>query len=263
MAASGIVRCGKSFWFLSWPLSHCPHCQTPILWYHNIPLLSFIGLRGRARCCGKPIGVCYPLIELGGGVIAATAAWRFGHGLDFVLAVIFLSVLLVASVIDMRRYYILDILVLPLLWLGLLANLDARFALLANAVLGAAGGYLGLRLLAELSATVFKKNVMGGGDFKLMAALGAWLGWQPLPLVLFLASVVGLTYALAHYLCRRAGRIFANNEISVGSRTTEFLRVFVKGRLYFGPALSLAGAVMLFWGDELITAYWLYVTGDS
>lgn len=262
MAASGIVRYGKSFWFLSWPLSHCPHCKAPIPWYYNIPLLSFVWLRGRAHCCKKPIGACYPLIELGGGIITATAMWRFGPGLDFALAVIFLSVLLIVSVIDMRRYYILDILVLPLLWLGLLANLDARFALLPDAVLGAAGGYLGLRALAELSALAFKKNVMGGGDFKLMAALGAWLGWQPLPLVLFLASLIGLVYALIHYLLRRAGRIFNNDKISVTGRTTEFLRVFVKGRLYFGPALSLAGAIMLFWGDTLITAYWLYITGS-
>lgn len=243
MSASDIAPRGKSGWFLAWPGSHCPHCQTPIPPYYNIPLAGFLLLRGRAKCCGKPIGVCYPLIEAGGAIVAAAAAWRFGWGPDFVLAVIFLATLLLLSVIDMRRYYILDVLTLPLLWLGLLANVDARFALLPDAVVGAAGGYVGMRMIAAAGGAVFQKTAMGGGDCKLMAAMGAWLGWQELPLLLFLASLVGIVYApLSAFIRRKAAR-----------------RTVFKGRFCFGPALSLGGALMLFWGDEMLAAYWRFI----
>lgn len=246
MNASGIVSRGKSALFLAWPGSHCPHCKAPIAPYYNLPVVGFLWLRGRAKCCGKPIGVCYPLIEAGCGLLVAAAAWRFGGGVDFALAVIFLAMLLVISVIDMRRYYILDVLTLPLLWCGLLANIDARFALLPHAVVGAAGGYIAMRLIAAAGAVVFRKNVMGGGDFKLMAAFGAWLGWQPLPFLLFLGSLIGVGYALVFYLTRRAGR-------------TPPPGGFLKRRFSFGPALSVAAALMLFWGDEIMAAYWRFI----
>lgn len=236
MQAGGLVRHGQPLRFLALPLSRCPHCMAPILPLHNIPVLSFLFLRGRAACCNKPISACYPLIEIGGAFIAAWSAWRLGPGLDFALAVVFLSVLLVISVIDMRRYYILDVLVLPLLWLGLLANLDARFALLSDAVAGAAGGYACMRALSAAGAAIFRRPVMGGGDAKLMAALGAWLGWQLLPFVLFFASAGGVCYFFLLRLTRSGrGRL--------------------SGRMCFAPALSLAGAVMMFYGDEVLAAY--------
>ena len=258
MTVAGMVERGESWLFLCLPLSHCPHCRAPIAPWHNIPLLSFFWLRGRAKCCGAAIGSCYPLIELGGGLIAIAAVARFGIGVDAVLAVAMMSVLLTASVIDLRKYCLPDILTLPLLWLGLLANIDARFALLPDAVLGAAAGYLGMRMLAAAGEAVFGKTAMGGGDFKLAAALGAWLGWQMLPLLIFLASVIGLIYALIRFLVRR-GRRLAFQRANNVQQARGGLRDFVGGRFCFGPALSAAGAIMLFWGEQLLASYWLYV----
>ncbi|MBE8158149.1 MAG: prepilin peptidase [Betaproteobacteria bacterium] len=257
MRASGIVRRGKPLGFLALPLSHCPHCQTPIPPYYNIPLLSFLWLRGRARCCQKPINRCYPLVEAGGALICVAAAVRFGKNLDFIFAVIFLSMLLLASLIDMRKYFLLDVLTLPLLWLGLLINVDSRFALLPDAVLGAAGGYLGMRVLAAAGAAIFRQTAIGGGDLKLMAALGAWLGWQPLPLLLFFGCIIGLGGALVLHGGRRAARWQKN-----AADGRSFLRVFAKGRFSFGPALSLSGALMLFYGDTVIAEYWLFIGGS-
>ncbi|MGI9306691.1 MAG: prepilin peptidase [Gammaproteobacteria bacterium] len=257
MEASGIVRRGKPLSFLALPLSQCPHCATPIPPYYNIPLLSFIWLRGRTRCCQKPIGACYPLVEIGGALICLSAAAHFGKSLDFILAAVFLSTLLVASVIDMRKYYLLDVLTLPLLWFGLLVNLDARFALLPDAVLGAAGGYLGMRLLAGVSGAVFQQTALGGGDLKLTAALGAWLGWQSLPFLLFLACIIGLAFApVMHGL-----RYLARRRVSGDKRG--FFRSYTKRRFCFGPALSLSGALMLFFGDDIIAAYWLFAGGGE
>ena len=144
------------------------------------------------------------------------------------------------------------------MWLGLLANIDARFALLPDAVLGAAAGYLGMRMLAAAGEAVFGKTAMGGGDFKLAAALGAWLGWQMLPLLIFLASVIGLIYALIRFLVRR-GRRLAFQRANNVQQARGGLRDFVGGRFCFGPALSAAGAIMLFWGEQLLASYWLYV----
>lgn len=252
MNASGIVRRGKPWHFLALPLSYCPHCQTPIPPRYNIPVLSFLWLRGRAHCCRKPISRCYPLVEAAGAFICAASAVRFGKNLDFVFAAVFLSALLVASVIDMRKYYLLDTLTLPLLWFGLLVNLDSRFALLPDAVLGAAGGFLAMRILAAAGAAVFRQTAIGGGDIKLAAALGAWLGWQPLPFLIFLACLTGLIYALVFQVIRRFRK--------TPEKRRNFSRVF-GGRFCFGPALSLAGAVMLFYGDSIIASYWLFVSG--
>ena len=251
MAVSGLAPHGKSASFLAFPASHCPQCKTPIPPYLNIPVLGWLLLCGRARCCGKSISACYPLTEAFGGVLVAAAAWRFGATLDFALAAIFLLTLLIISVIDLRRYYILDILSLPLLWCGLLANVDARFALLPNAVLGAAGGYVGMRCIAAVAAAIFRKDAMGGGDFKLMAALGAWLGLSALPFVLFLAAVSGVCYSAAFYVVRRARAAASGRRAARGG--------FVKSRFSFGPALSFAGAIMLFWGDEIQLAYWRFI----
>ncbi|MGU9951851.1 MAG: prepilin peptidase [Gammaproteobacteria bacterium WSBS_2016_MAG_OTU1] len=258
ITAAGIVDRGKSFFFLCLPLSYCPRCQTPIAPLCNIPVFSFLFLRGRANCCGAPISWCYPLVELSGGLIAVIAALHFGPGVDFALAYVFMSILLIASVIDMRKYYLLDILTIPLLWLGLLANLDSRFALLSDAVLGAVGGYLGMSILAIAGATIFKRTAMGGGDFKLMAALGAWLGWQPLPLLLFFACIIGITYAFLHFIIRQTKK-----RRSGRTKNIKLLRDFTYERFYFGPALSLAGVVMLLYGDEITSSYWLFIASGQ
>ena len=253
MTASGVVRRGRGWDFLALPLSYCPNCQTPIAPQYNIPLVSFLLLRGRSKCCRQPIGFCYPLVEIGGALIVMLAAVHFGRSVDFVLAVIFLSVLLTASVIDMRKYYLLDVLTLPLLWLGLLVNIDARFALLPEAVVGATGGYVAMFLLSAGGAMIFRRTAIAGGDIKLMAALGAWLGWRALPLLLFFACLIGVVYALLMYLVR----VINSSPQRVRRRT------FMRGRFCFGPALSLAGAFMLFYGEALIAAYWVFVGAEQ
>lgn len=235
------ARRGRSLAFLAWPRSFCPTCGASIPSWRNIPLLSYIFLLGKAPCCGKPISPRYPLGEILGAVTIIWPLMHFGFGVDAALAAVFLSFLLVASAIDMQRRYLLDLLTLPLTWIGLLANIDARFALLTDAVLGAAGGYLGLWALCAVFTFVLRKQAMGEGDFKLMAALGAWLGWQDLPFLLFLASLLGVLGSAGKFaterLIRRKRRKFWGRYIG------------------FGPCLSLAGALMLFYGDDMIFAY--------
>ena len=164
---------------------------------------------------------------------------RFGLNIDVFFVVLFLSFLLVASIIDLKRYYLLDILTLPLLWLGLLANLDARFVLINEAVLGAVAGYLSLALLSAAVSPIINRRAMGEGDFKLLAALGAWLGWQMLPFVLFTASIIALFFsAVKSFVRGRGGR-----------------------QIPFGPCLSVAAIIMLFYGNEIILYYWDFVWG--
>ena len=235
------ARGARSLAFLAWPLSFCPKCGAPIPPWRNIPLLSYLALLGKAPCCNARISMRYPLGEICG---AATIVWplaHFGPGVDAALAAIFLSFLLVASAIDLQRRYLLDLLTLPLMWIGLLANIDARFALLTDAVLGAAGGYLGLWALCVVFTFVLRKRAMGEGDFKLMAALGAWLGWQDLPFLLFLASLLGVLGS--------AGKFFIERFVRRKRRN------FWGRYIGFGPCLSLAGALMLFYGDDLLFAY--------
>lgn len=225
-----------SLLYLAWPPSFCPRCKTPIRPWNNIPLLSFLLLGGRASCCREKIDWRYPLMELFGVVIVFAAFLRYQNSLDAAFVVVFLSMALVMSAIDCRRFYLLDILTLPLLWLGLLANIDARFALLPDAVLGAAGGYVFLAALVALCSLAIGRPAMGGGDFKLFAALGAWLGWQMLPMLLFVAAILGVFVG--------AGRRFSRGRWR---------------RVPFGPCLAAAGTLMLFYGDEIMLMYWNFV----
>ena len=223
--------------FLAWPNSFCPHCKTPIPPWRNIPIVSYLLMRARTACCQKPISLLYPIIECTGVAIVWLA---FEHGKDWlevVLISFFLSALLVNAVIDWRRYYLLDIISLPLLWLGLLANIDARFALLPDAVLGAAGGYLSLATLSLLFSVILRKRAVGGGDYKLLAAMGAWLGWQSLPAIVFIGSAFGLILTGIRWIHRRRRPL----------------------RIPFGPGLAVAGALMLLYGDRLMIAYWQYL----
>ena len=244
----------RSLTFLAWPRSFCPACGESIPAWRNIPLLSYIFLLGKAPCCGKRISPWYPLGEVLG---AATIIWplaHFGFGVDAALAMVFLSFLLVMSGIDMQRRRLLPpILLMPLMWIGLLANIDARFALLSDAVLGAAGGYLGLLLLGQIFEYVFrfwhallfsrewKKQAIGGDDPVLMATLGAWLGWQDLPLLLFLASLFGVIMSCFRFF----------TECVIRKKRRKFWDRYIG----FGPCLGLAGALMLFYGDDLLFAY--------
>ena len=219
---------------LAKPSSRCSDCHTAIRPQHNIPLLSFLFLRGRCNSCAKPISIQYPLIELTAGLIAAFFVYQ--HGLSEVTfySLVLSYSLLVLTGIDFHEQLLPDQITLPLLWVGLLANLNASFVPLREAVLGAIAGYLSLWIVFWAFKMITGKEGMGYGDFKLLGALGAWLGWQMLPLVIFLSTTLGATVGIA-------GIIFAgrNRETAIA----------------FGPFLALAGWIAFVWGDKILVAY--------
>jgi leader peptidase (prepilin peptidase)/N-methyltransferase len=217
------------------PASHCPHCKAPIAWRHNIPLLGWLWLRGRCAACKAPISVRYPLLELTAGVLAAAVAVRFGPGITAVAAIGLSLTLLTLTLIDIDHMLLPDAITLPGIWAGLLVNLGGTFTDLRSAVIGAVAGYLVLWLVYHLFKWLTGKDGMGYGDFKLLALLGAWLGWQALPACILLASLVGTVYGLGAIL--RQGQ----------NRQQPFP---------FGPFLAVAGWINLMWGEALRAAYW-------
>ena len=219
---------------LLFPPSHCPSCKKPIKPWQNIPLLSFALLRGRCRHCDKPISWRYPLVEAAAGLLAALVIWRFGPTLAGLGALVFAWTLLALSVIDLDTQLLPDALTLPLLWLGLLVNLGNTLTPLPSAVLGAAIGYLVLWSVYWAFRLLTGKEGMGYGDFKLLAAIGAWLGWSMLPLVILASSFVGAVVGIAMMLMQRQGR---------GTP------------MPFGPYLAAAGLIALIWGSELTGHY--------
>jgi leader peptidase (prepilin peptidase)/N-methyltransferase len=219
---------------LALPRSHCPACAHPISALHNIPLASYIALRGRCPACGTRISPRYPLIEALSGLASAYAAWHFGYGLSAFAAMLFLWSMIALSFIDFDTQLLPDSITLPLVWAGLLLNLGGTFVDLASAVIGAAAGYLSLWSVYWGFKFATGKEGMGFGDFKLLAAVGAWLGWQMLPFVVLASSFVGAIFGIALMLVAKHGR---NVPIP------------------FGPYLAVAGAVALFWGKPLTYAY--------
>lgn len=216
------------------PRSACPSCGHLIAWYENIPLLSYLWLRGRCSACHAPISVRYPVVEATSGLLAGYAAWHFGFGLEAVAAILLLWALLALTVIDLDTHLLPDRITQPLLWAGLLVNLQGLFVPLEDAVIGAVAGYLALWLVYHGFRLTTGKEGMGYGDFKLLAALGAWLGWQMLPLVILASSLVGAVVGIA--LIVLAGHDRARP-------------------IPFGPWLALGGVVALFWGAELLRLY--------
>jgi len=221
------------------PRSACPACGHRITAIQNVPILSWLALRGRCSACGTRIAMRYPLVELTAGLIGAYAAWRYGPTLAALGGAAFGWALLALAVIDLDTQLLPDDITLPLLWVGLLLNLGAVFAPLHTAVIGAVAGYLALWLVYWAFKLVTGKEGMGHGDFKLLAAIGAWLGWQKLPLVILLSSVVGAAVGIALIVIARHGR---------------------DKPIPFGPYLAAAGLIALFWGD-IITRRWLPILG--
>jgi leader peptidase (prepilin peptidase)/N-methyltransferase len=217
------------------PGSRCPHCGHAIRWYENIPLLSFLLLRGRCAACRQPISWRYPLVELLSGALSAAVALRFGFGIETAAALVLTWALLAAAFIDYDTQWLPDDITLPLLWAGLLLALfTGALAPLPAAVLGAAVGYGSLWLVFQVFRLLTGKEGMGYGDFKLFAALGAWLGWTQLPLVILLASFAGALTGLA---------------------AIAFLGHERHRPIPFGPFLCLAGWVALMWGEDLTRWY--------
>lgn len=224
----------QSTFNLLWPQSRCPDCQGAIKAWQNIPLLSWLLLRGRCNSCKQPISLRYPLVELAGGLVALVVAWHFGST-PLMLAMLVLSWgLLALSLIDADHQLLPDVLVLPLLWLGLLVNSLTGLVSLQDAVYGAMAGYLSLWLVFWLFKLVTGKEGMGYGDFKLLAMLGAWGGWQILPLTILLSSVVGAVLGIIILRLQRQG---------------------MAQPLPFGPYLAIAGWIALLWGEQITNSY--------
>ncbi|ENU4538165.1 A24 family peptidase [Escherichia coli] len=198
---------------LMYPRSYCPHCSCQLRVRDNIPLLSYLYLKGRAHCCGKRISYHYFLVELACAILFMLAALAFSPGLLLIGAWIFLSMLLVLAVIDYRTYLLPDILTLPLVWLGLLFNLQNGYVSLDQAVIGAISGYLCLWFLYWLCRLVTGNDAIGYGDFKLLSALGAWMGWMTLPQILLLAAGSGFIVTL---LQRGHAQLMLNRPLAFG-----------------------------------------------
>ncbi|HEX5960889.1 MAG TPA: A24 family peptidase [Rhodanobacteraceae bacterium] len=215
--------------------SHCPHCRHPLAAWDNIPLLSWLLLRGRCRYCKAPISKQYPLVELITGIASAIVVWKFGEGWQAAAALVCTWLLIAAAGIDFRTQLLPDSLTLPLLWLGLLVSLVPLFAPTRDALIGAAAGYLALWAVFWLFKLATGKEGMGYGDFKLLAAIGAWLGWQKLPMVILFSSVVGAAVGIGLMIFARHGR---------------------EKPIPFGPYLAAAGLIAMLWG-EAIARRWL------
>ena len=216
------------------PRSACPNCKHAISAWENIPVVSYLVLGGKCKGCGTHISLRYPLVEACTGLLSAYAAWHFGFGAVAVGAILLIWALITLSAIDFDTQLLPDDITLPLLWLGLIFNASGVFTSLSNAVFGAVLGYMVLWLVYWLFKLVTGKEGMGYGDFKLLAALGAWLGWQMLPLIIMLSSLVGAIVGITLMLALRRGR---NVPIP------------------FGPYLAGGGLIALFWGDALTSAY--------
>jgi leader peptidase (prepilin peptidase)/N-methyltransferase len=219
---------------LSQPRSRCPACGHQISALENIPVISYLFLRGRCAGCGESISLRYPLVELITGVLSAFAAWHFSFGWPLLGALILIWSLIALAIIDFDTQLLPDSITLPLLWIGLAFNLSNAMTDLSSAVVGAMAGYLALWSVFWAFKLATGKEGMGYGDFKLLAALGAWLGWQMLPVIILLSSVVGAVVGIALIAFARHGR---NNPIP------------------FGPYLTAAGIIALFWGQELTKTY--------
>ncbi|MEW6563099.1 MAG: A24 family peptidase [Pseudomonadota bacterium] len=216
------------------PRSACPHCGHRITVMENTPLFGYLFLRGRCSACSQPIGLRYPVVELLSALLSGFAAWHFGPTYAALASLFLIWALIALTFIDFDTQLLPDSITLPLLWLGLLVNFNGTFVPLSDAVIGAVVGYLALWSVYWLFKLTTGKEGMGYGDFKLLAALGAWLGWQMLPLVILLSSVVGALVGIVLIVVAKRGRDVA---------------------IPFGPYLAGGGLLALFWGQTLTQQY--------
>jgi len=216
------------------PRSRCPACKHRIKAWENIPLLSYVFLRGKCSACGTRISLRYPSVELVTALLSAVVAWQLGWGWPLVAALIFTWALIALSLIDFDHKLLPDSITLPLLWLGLLLGLATVFTDSRSSIIGAAAGYLSLWSVYQLFRLVTGKEGMGFGDFKLLAAIGAWLGWQALPVTILLSSLVGAVVGITLILARGRDRNIP---------------------IPFGPYIAAAGWLALLWGEDITQAY--------
>ena len=219
---------------LSLPLSHCPCCKTPIKPYQNIPVFSYLFLKGRCGSCQQPISIRYPCIEALTALLSVIVASHFGYGVEAGFALLLTWLLVALSFIDIDHQLLPDNLTLPTLWLGLFLNLFDVYTSIESSVIGAIAGYLSLWTVFHLFKLVTGKEGMGYGDFKLLGVFGAWLGWQSLPLIILLSSLVGAIIGLSMIVLVKHDK---NKPIP------------------FGPYLAIAGWIALLWGNDINQLY--------
>ncbi len=218
------------------PRSACPACGHRITALENVPVLSYLALRGKCSACGAPISLRYPLVELLTAALTAYVGWRFGFSWTAAATMVFVWSMIALAFVDLDTFYLPDCITLPLVWAGLLAQLVHLFpqVSLSEAVIGAVAGYLILWTVFWLFKLATGKEGMGYGDFKLLAAIGAWVGWKALPLVILLSSMVGAVVGMCLIVLRRQGR-----DVPIP----------------FGPYLVVAGLIALFWGQAITDRY--------
>lgn len=219
---------------LSVPRSACPSCGHNITALENVPIISYLWLRGKCAGCQTRISARYPIVEAITGILTAITATYFGYGLAAIAAIFFVWALIALTFIDFDTQLLPDNITLPLLWLGLLVNMQATFVPLHNAVIGAMAGYLSLWSIYWLFKLITGKEGMGYGDFKLLAAIGAWLGWSMLPVVILLSSAVGAVVGIILIVVAKRGRSIP---------------------IPFGPYLAGGGLIALFWGPDILRGY--------
>jgi len=219
---------------LAVPLSRCPACATPIKPYQNIPVLSYVFLKGRCASCSVPISLLYPFIEVLTGLTSVIVAWHFGYTPQTVFALVLTWSLIALSFIDIKHQLLPDSINLPVLWIGLFLSLFGLFTDTRSSIIGAIAGYMVLWSVFQLFKLATGKEGMGYGDFKLLALFGAWLGWQYLPLIILLSSLMGAVVGIVMIIAAKHER---NQAIP------------------FGPYLAAAGWISLLWGHDINQFY--------
>ena len=219
------------------PRSHCPQCQKPVPIWANIPLLGYFIVKRKCVSCNQVISARYPLVELSTAVISVFIVWHFGLNIQGISALVLSWGLITLTAIDLDQQLLPDIITLPLLWLGLLLSIFNTHTNPKNAIIGGVTGYLFLWTVATLFKIIRKQEGMGGGDFKLLAVLGAWLGWQSLPAIVLIASLSGLI-------------------LNMGLLLSKPYAHFKNLCIPFGPYLALGGWIMLLWGPDIMRLYW-------
>lgn len=219
---------------LVFPLSRCPGCNTPIKPYQNIPVISYLFLKGKCATCSNPISSRYPIIEAFTAITSAIVAWHFGYTPQTVFALVLTWSLIALSVIDIDHQLLPDSITLPVLWLGICLSLFGLFTDAHASIIGAVSGYTALWLVYHLFKLATGKEGMGYGDFKLLALFGAWLGWQYLPVIILLSSLVGAVIGLAMIVVVKRDHTIP---------------------IPFGPYLAAAGWIALLWGNDINQLY--------
>lgn len=219
---------------LVFPLSQCPSCHAPIKPYQNIPVISYLFLKGRCAACKNPISLRYPIIEMLTAITTAVVAWHFGYTPQAAFAMVLTWSLIALSVIDIDHMLLPDSITLPVLWLGMGLSLFNFFTDTYSSIIGAIAGYLALWAVYHLFKLATGKEGMGYGDFKLLALFGAWLGWQYLPVIILLSSLVGAVVGLTMIIVVKRDHTIP---------------------IPFGPYLAMAGWITLLWGNDINQFY--------